>query len=63
MYDKCIIRFTYDGEVIIYNASAIIDMLIKDDEMTEEDAVEYFEYNIFGAYMGQNTSIYVGTFF
>jgi hypothetical protein len=34
---------------------------MEEDEMTEEDATEYFEFNILGAYMGENTPIYVGT--
>lgn len=60
-YDSCIIGATYDGEKIIYDAVAIIEALVEEDEMTEEDATEYFEFNILGAYMGENTPIYVGT--
>jgi hypothetical protein len=60
-YDSCIIGATYDGEKIIYDAVKIIEALIEEDEMTEDDATEYFEFNILGAYLGENTPIYVGT--
>ena len=60
-YDSCIIGATYDGEKIIYDAIKIIEALIEEDEMTEDEATEYFEFNILGAYLGENTPIYVGT--
>jgi hypothetical protein len=31
------------------------------DEMTYEDASEYFEYNIRGAYMGKYTPLFLDT--
>lgn len=27
--------------------------------MTEEEAIEYFEYNILGSYMGENTPVFL----
>ena len=60
-YDHCIIGATYDGTKIIYDAIKIIEALVEDDDMTEDEAVEYFEFNILGAYLGENTPIYVGT--
>ena len=29
--------------------------------MSEEEAVEYFEYNTLGSYMGENTPVFVRT--
>ena len=60
-YDSCILGVTYDGTKIIYDAIKIIEALVEDDEMTEEDATEYFEFNILGSYLGENTPVYVGT--
>jgi len=34
-----------------------IDILISED-MTEEDALEYFYYNVSGAYVGEKTPIW-----
>ena len=31
----------------------------KDDEMTEEEAIEYIDYNVVNAFVGDNTPIFV----
>ena len=31
---------------LVYDANAIIDILMKRDEMTREEAIEFFEFNI-----------------
>jgi len=43
--------------VAVLSASMIIDTLAK--EMTHEEAQEYFEFNIMGAYMGESTPLYL----
>ena len=45
-------RAVYSGDVIIHN-------LIKDCGMTHEEALEFCEYNIEGAYVGPDTPIIV----
>ena len=42
---------------VVYSTDKIIDILSED--MTREEAVEYYEYNILGSYMGDMTPIYV----
>ena len=42
---------------IVYSVEKIIDILSED--MTREEAQEFYEYNILGAYMGEMTPIYV----
>ena len=42
---------------VVYSVDKIVDILSED--MTREEAVEYYEYNILGAYMGEMTPIYV----
>lgn len=59
-YDSCIIGATYDGDKVIYDANKGIQKLMDEDGMSEEEAVEYFEYNILGAYMGESTPIFAG---
>ena len=39
--------------VILYDKEKVIEKLMKD--MQFEDAVDYFEYNILGAYVGEGT--------
>jgi hypothetical protein len=41
---------------LIYSASKCIDILAKD--MTEEEAVDYFHFNVKGAHMGAKTPIW-----
>lgn len=68
-YDKHIIGTARDfkGVVIfVYDEDSIIDMLadeFKEDKTQEEDpyiqAVDYFEFNIRGAYLGEHTPVFV----
>ena len=44
-------------QAICYDRNKIISILMRD--MNEEEAVEYFEYNILGCYMGESTPVYL----
>tara|TARA_R110000868_G_scaffold83946_5_gene236956 strand:- start:149 stop:418 length:270 start_codon:yes stop_codon:yes gene_type:complete len=44
---------------VIYDRQTMADILQQRDEMTEEEAWEYLDYNVFGAYVGEGTPIYV----
>jgi hypothetical protein len=43
--------------VLVYDAEKIRDLLMKRDGMTMEEAREYIEFNIEGAYVGPHTPI------
>ena len=43
----------------IYFVNEIIGILMKRDGMTEEEATEFFDFNIAGAYVGEYTPIYM----
>lgn len=45
--------------VAVYDIGKCIDILMLDDKMSYEEAVEYFEYNTLGAYIGDQTPIFV----
>ena len=49
------------GPVVAYSVEKIIDIMITRDGMTYEDAYEYFDYNIRGAWVGENTPIFITT--
>ncbi|MEN6290514.1 MAG: hypothetical protein ABFD07_00655, partial [Methanobacterium sp.] len=49
------------GPVVAYDVDKMIDIMIKRDGMTYEEAIEYFDYNILGAWMGENTPVYIQT--
>jgi len=41
---------------LIYSIAKCIEILMED--MSEEEAFEYFDYNVSGAYMGEKTPIW-----
>jgi hypothetical protein len=43
---------------LVYSVSKSLDILVKDD-MTMEDAMEHFYYNVSGSYVGEKTPIWV----
>jgi len=59
-FDSAIIGSTYVNheEVLVYSADECIRVLM-DEGMSCEDAIEYFEYNVEGAYVGPLTPIFV----
>ena len=57
-YDDAIVGVCYDGR-IVYDINRIIAILMTRDGMTEEDAMDYFAFNIGGAYVGDMTPVYV----
>ena len=56
-YEQAIIGQDDASLRVVYSVDKIIDILA--EEMTPEEAVEFYEYNILGAYMGEMTPIYV----
>ena len=49
------------GPIVAYSVSKIIDIMMERDGMTYEEAYEYYEYNILGTYLGDNTPIFITT--
>jgi len=46
-------------QAICYDQDKVIDILIERDGMTYEEAIEYFEYNIAGAWVGESTPFFL----
>ena len=64
--NNCIIgvRIKKDTKIVAaYSDADCVDSLMEDDEMTDEDAVEFFEYNTRGSYVGEHTPVFVTLFF
>lgn len=49
------------GPVVAYSVEKMIEILIQRDGMEYEDAWDYFSYNILGAWVGENTPIFITT--
>jgi hypothetical protein len=61
-FDDAVIGISHQAHDVsraVYDIGKIIAVLCEDDEMTDEDAMEHFEYNIAGAYVGPKTPIFV----
>ena len=54
--DKAIIGIDQNTTRLIYSYTKIIQVLMED--MTREDAIDYFQYNIQSAWVGDKTPIY-----
>ena len=46
------------NDVLLYSMKKIIKILKKRDGMTEDEALEYFYFNIKGSYMGEVTPLF-----
>lgn len=59
-FDDCIIGITEEfgnGPRILYSKEKIINKLIED--MSEEESLEYFDFNIIGGYFGEQNPIFL----
>jgi len=44
---------------VAYSEPKVIDLIIKHDRMTPDEAMEYYQFNILGAYVGENTPVFI----
>lgn len=49
------------GPVAAYDVEKVLDILMKRDGMSYEEALEFFEFNIKGAWMGEFTPVFIYT--
>jgi formylmethanofuran dehydrogenase subunit E len=58
-FDEALVGCTYGANVVaVYDINKMIEVLVAEG-MEYDDAVEFIEYNIVGAYMGEKTPQYV----
>lgn len=66
-FDEAIIGTAYgttvrddEGPVLVYDMQKCIDILMDGAvDMTREEAIEYFDFNVLGAFVGPQTPIFV----
>jgi hypothetical protein len=60
-FDEAIIGIgrQFNKNLVIYDEDKCIQILMERDGMTDEEAIEFFEFNVVGAYVGEYTPIYV----
>ena len=57
-YDEALVGVTTDG-LAVYDNYKIISILMERDGMDEDEAIEFFDFNIAGSYMGEETPIFM----
>ena len=40
-------------EIVLYSTQKILDIMVERDDMTPEEALEFFDFNIIGSYNGE----------
>lgn len=63
-YDDCIIGLVYrggDDPLVVYDTEKVVQKLEKDG-MDRDDAEEFFDFNIAGAWVGKNTPLFLERF-
>ena len=51
----------HKDSIAVYDIGLIIDILVERDGMTVQGAYEFFEFNIQGSWVGENTPLFVQT--
>jgi hypothetical protein len=57
-FDEAVIGVEIPSMRLIYSVKKVIETLITKDEMSLEDAMEHYEFNIRGSYIGELTPIW-----
>jgi hypothetical protein len=45
--------------VVVYSADICLEIIMEDEGMDDDQAMEFFQYNVLGSYMGDETPIFV----
>lgn len=60
--DDAIIGFDQNLWKVVYSRNMCVECIMKEGDMSEEDALEHLEYNTFNAYIGDSTPVWVEDF-
>ena len=61
-FDKAVLglsRGPGSADVAVYSIDRCIDVLVERDGMTEDEAIEYMNFNVLDAFMGPMTPIFL----
>ena len=67
--NECLLADGYEGALIgiseganpvaVYDVDKCIEILVKEEKLSLEDAMDHFYYNTVGSYVGEKTPIYI----
>jgi len=60
-FEEALVGFGYrfSHPVAIYDYNRCIEVLMNRDGMTDEEAIEFFDFNVSGAYVGESTPVFL----
>lgn len=58
-FDDAIIGIDSKNGRVIYSVEKMAEILMRDDEINEDEAFEYLDYNVLNAWVGDQTPIYM----
>lgn len=58
-FDDAIIGVDAYHEKLVYDVSKMVLILIGENQMSEDDAMDYLYFNVIDAYIGEQTPIFV----
>ena len=60
-FDKAILGVSqqFNSLSVAYDRNKCIEILMTRDNMTQLEAVEYFEFNVVGSYVGEHTPSFI----
>ena len=60
-FDDCIVGIgrQFTRTFVVYDYEKVIKKLKKRDGMSDEEAVEWFEFNVVGAWVGESTPVFL----
>ena len=53
------IGIQFNNEVAVYDYEKCVKVLMERDKMELGEAIEYMDYNVLGAYVGENTPVFI----
>jgi len=52
-------RFDFKEPVAVYDYDKCIEILVNEHDLEEEQALEYFSYNVLGSWVGDETPVFL----
>lgn len=46
-------------QAVCYDSAKVVEILMKQDGMTEDEAIEHMEFNMMGAWVGETTPMFL----
>ena len=59
-FDEALIGIVrqFTKTLALYDYNQCVEILIRRDEMTHEEAIEFMEFNVLGAWVGEHTPVF-----